>query len=86
MTATQPEADYVSNLLSDAIDSVVQAQRLLNQIASRCAGWSLPYSLELQGATERANDLSGYLQSLMIDAEAFDDATDEEDEKVESPS
>jgi hypothetical protein len=82
MSTTPPESEYVSNLLSDAIDSVVQAQQLVDQIASRCAGWSLPYSLELQEAIERANKLSGYLQSLMRDAEAFDDASDEADEKV----
>jgi len=78
MGRTQPEEEYVSNLLSDTIDSVVKGRQLLDQIANRCAGWSLSYSLELQEGLERIDELSGYLESLMTDAEVFDTASEDE--------
>ncbi len=83
MVTTQPE-EFVSNLLSDAINSVVKSRQILDQIADRCAGWSLSYSLELQEGLKRIDELSGYLESLMSDAEAFDDATEDAEDSENS--
>ena len=80
MSQPQPETEYASNLLSDAIDALRETESALSRLANRCAGGPLQFCLELERAIERSQEFAGELESLMSDAEAFDEASEEETE------
>lgn len=66
--------ELVSNRMMDAIDAICDVQELLRKAAKRCSGWSSSFSNDLDRVLELSNEWIGELESLIGDAERYDDA------------